>query len=221
MCLKKQREHNWNEIYAKRGNVFVEPLDEVKKFSQEVKQAGLHRVLDLGCGNGRHIIFLKKQGFDVWGMDNAPEGLRLAQDWLKKEQLAAPLILADVHEPFPFRDNSFDALISTRVIHHATQARVLGAVQEIIRVVRKGGMILITVPGDANRKSHHAWFGRHTLIKWIEPQTYIPLGTHEKGIPHYVFTPEELKTLFNDFAEVRIETGERKSIVLIARKYEH
>ena len=213
-----RHEHNWNEIYAKRGNVFVEPLDEVKRFGEELKKSGLYRILDLGCGNGRHTVFLKKAGFDVWGLDNAPVGIQLAKEWLEEEHLATPLVLADVHAPFPFRDNSFDGLISTRVIHHATQAKVLGAVHEIIRVVRKGGMILITVPGDARRKSHHAWFGRHTLIRWIEPNTYIPLGTHEKGIPHYGFTPEELKDQFRGFADVRIEMGERKSILLTARK---
>ena len=218
MCKRIRREHNWNEIYARRGNVFTEPLEEVHRFSEEMKKCGLSRVLDLGCGNGRHTLFLKKVGFDVWGLDNAPVGIRLAKEWLKEEHLAAPLVLADVHAPFPFRDNSFDGLISTRVIHHATQAKVLGAVQEIIRVVRKGGMILITVPGVAKRKSHQAWFGRHTLIKWIEPNTYIPLGTQEKGIPHYVFTPEELGDLFREFAEVKIEIGERKSILLTARK---
>jgi hypothetical protein len=79
-------------------------------------------------------------------------------------------------------------------------------------------MILITVPGDTKRKSYHAWFGRHTLIKWIEPCTYIPLRTHEKGIPHYVFTTEELTGLFSGFSEVKIEIGERKSIRLTARK---
>lgn len=218
MCKGNHRDNNWNAIYAKRGNVFVEPLDEVKRFSQEMRDAGLSRVLDLGCGNGRHTVFLGKKGFNVWGLDNAPEGIQLAHQWLARENLTAPLALADVHAPFPFKDNSFDGLISTRVIHHATQAKVLGAVSEIIRVVRKGGMILITVPGDANRKSHHAWFGRHTLIKWIEPQTYIPLGTYEKGIPHYVFTAEELKKLFSSFARVEIEAGERKSIILTARK---
>jgi SAM-dependent methyltransferase len=218
MFRRNHRENNWNEIYAKRGNVFVETLDEVRKFSLELKGAGLHRILDLGCGNGRHTVFLEKKGFDVWGLDNAPEGIRLAHEWLDQEHLVASLVLADVHAPFPFKDDSFDGLISTRVIHHATQAKVLGAVDEIIRVVRKGGMILITVPGDVNRKSHHAWFGRHTLIKWIEPQTYVPLGTHEKGIPHYVFTPEELKGFFRGFAEVKIEAGERKSILLTARK---
>ena len=218
MCKRIIPEHNWNEIYARRGNVFVEPLEEVKRFCEEIKEAGLSRVLDLGCGNGRHTVFLKKKGFDVWGLDNAPVGIQMAHEWLNQEHLVAPLVMADVHAPFPFMDNSFDGLISTRVIHHATQARVLGAVHEIIRVVRKGGMILITVPGDAKRKSHHAWFGRHTLIRWIEPHTYIPLGTHEKGIPHYVFTPEELKDLFSGFSEVKIEIGERKSIQVTARK---
>jgi SAM-dependent methyltransferase len=218
MCKRIHHENNWNEIYAKRGNVFVEPSDEVKKFCLEIKEAGLKRILDLGCGNGRHTIFLKKTGFDVWGLDNAPQGIRLAHEWLKKEHLSAPLLLADVYAPFPFQSNSFDGLISTRVIHHATQAKVLSAIHEIIRVVRKGGMILITVPGDAERKSHHAWFGRHALIKWIEPNTYIPLGTVEKGIPHYVFSRDELRELFRGFSEVRIEIRGKKSIFLTARK---
>ncbi len=218
MFSKRKNEHNWNEIYRRKGKVFIEPLEEVKEFSRDLLNLGLTRILDLGCGNGRHIIFLKEKGFDVWGMDNAPEGLRLAREWLAKAKLSVPLLLADVHEPFPFAGDSFDGLISTRVIHHGTKEKVLGAMQEVIRVVRKDGMILITVPGDTERRNRFAWFGRRAPIKWIEPRTYIPLRGPERGIPHYAFLPEELAGLFAEFSMVNIERGKRNSILLKAKK---
>jgi SAM-dependent methyltransferase len=218
MCIKKRREQNWNQIFSKKGRVFDEPLDEVKRFSIGLKKSGLTQVLDLGCGSGRHTIYLKQEDLHVWGLDNAPAGLKLTQTWLQAKKLQVPLILADVHDPFPFKEGSFDGLISTRVIHHATQEKVIGAVKEIIRVVRKGGMILITVPGGSKRENYHRWFGHRTLIKWIEPHTYIPLRGREKGIPHYIFTQEELSTLFEGFAELHIDIDEKQLIQVTARK---
>ena len=206
---KPHKIQSWNQIFKEHGRVFEEPLPEVIQFAEWLKVLELKRVLDLGCGSGRHVIYLKKQGFDVWGLDNAPAGLHMAKDWLRQEKLAAPLVLADVHRSFPFCDNAFDAILSTRVIHHAMREKALSAVHEMKRVLRPGEALLLAVPGSEKRKD---------CSELVAPQTYVPLEGREKGIPHYLFTPDELRGLFADFKMCDVTVVEERLNVVRAMK---
>lgn len=49
------------------------------------------KTLELGCGSGRLLLPLVKEGFDIEGLDNSPEMIRLAQD-NAKEQLLNPAL---------------------------------------------------------------------------------------------------------------------------------
>jgi len=63
------------------------------------------RVLDIGCGVGRHSIYLQNKGFDVTGIDISPLAAKIAkQRGLKKVKLMS---LTDLH----FNPNSFDTVI--------------------------------------------------------------------------------------------------------------
>jgi SAM-dependent methyltransferase len=207
--LFRPRSRNWNKIFSNQGRVFHEPLPEVIHFAEWLKVMELYRVLDLGCGTGRHTVYMKQQGFDAWGLDNAPVGLKLTQDWLGQEELSAPLVLADVYQPFPFPDGFFDAIISTRVIHHSFHDRVLGAVGEMQRVLKKGGAVLLAVPGADKRRDK---------TKEVAPHTYVPVEGREKGIPHYIFSPDELKSLFANFSLCEVAVLEDRLNVLRAVK---
>ena len=43
----------------------------------------------MGCGTGRHTLYLAKQGFQVYGVDIAEEGIKIAKQWLKENNLKA------------------------------------------------------------------------------------------------------------------------------------
>jgi 2-polyprenyl-3-methyl-5-hydroxy-6-metoxy-1,4-benzoquinol methylase len=45
----------------------------------------------LGCGSGRHVVYLAKNGFEVYGIDIAKSGIKIAKEWLKDEKLKANL----------------------------------------------------------------------------------------------------------------------------------
>ena len=138
----------------------------------------------------RHVVHMAQSGLEVYGLDNSPAALCLAAEWLAEQNQTAGLLLADARQPLPFRNNSFDALISTQVIHHALLATVQATAREIARVVRPGGTILVSVPIGKDAGDD--------FIE-IEPQTFVPLSGSEKGLPHHFFTPEELPELFAPF----------------------
>ncbi len=63
------------------------------------------RVLDIGCGAGRHSLYLQKRGFDVLGIDNSPLAIKVCK--LRGLKRAKVIPIEDVD----FEPNSFDTVI--------------------------------------------------------------------------------------------------------------
>lgn len=202
----------WEKIFQRDGYVFPEPRLQVMRFAETLLERGLASVLDLGCGTGRHVVHMAQKGLRVSGLDNAPTALKLAREWLDKEQLAANLVLSDMRHPLPFKSDSFDAVLSTQVIHHAMLATVLGTAREIERIVRKDGLILVSVP---TRQAIAEDAPGH---KEIEPNTFIPTSGTEQGLPHHLFTPDELQAAFPHFQILALDVFDNKVMVLQAVK---
>jgi SAM-dependent methyltransferase len=200
----------WERIFQRDGHVFPEPRPQVMKFADSLKERSLASVLDLGCGTGRHVIYMAHKGLHVTGLDNAPTGLKLAKEWLDKEQCSANLILSDMRHSLPFENDSFDALLSTQVIHHAMLATVLKIAREIERIIRKDGMIMISVP---TRTAISEDAPAHDEI---EPNTFVPTSGTEKGLPHHLFTPDEFRDIFPQFQAIDLQVFDNRVMVLHA-----
>ncbi len=202
----------WEQIFKSAGHVLPEPARLVIKFAEFLKEQGARTILDLGCGSGRHVVHMRKKGFRVTGLDNAPTGLKLTHEWLQKENLGADLILSDMRQPLPFGDHSFDAVLSVQVIHHARLASVLAIASEIQRVVCTGGFILVSVPA----RREIAMDGEES--EEIEPNTFVPTRGSEMGLPHHLFKPEEFRGIFPRFEVLDLQVVEERIIALTASK---
>jgi SAM-dependent methyltransferase len=204
----------WEDIYRRDGHVFTEVHAAVPEFASLLNRRGKlgGRFLDVGCGNGRHLVYFSRLGYRVTGMDSAPSALKLSQEWLERNGLYADLLLSDSRYPFPVSDESYDILLSTQVIHHALLRTVLFTINEITRVVRPGGLILITVPVfRETSESDQEW-------EEIEHHTFVPLSGTEKGLPHHLFTLDEFGASFPAFDILSLEMRGEWVIALTGRK---
>lgn len=99
------------------------------------------RVLDVGCGDGRHIVEAARRGCHAVGVDYDPAELRRARARLGEQRV--DLIAADASH-LPFRADAFAAVICTETLEHLRDD--VGAIGEIARTLRDGGTMLGAVP---------------------------------------------------------------------------
>ncbi|MDD4900656.1 MAG: class I SAM-dependent methyltransferase [Patescibacteria group bacterium] len=195
----------WDKAFKKYGRVFLKPQEDMLSVVKEFKKHGTNRVLDLGCGTGRHLVYLAKQGFDVYGIDIAAEGIRQAKQWLKSENLKASLKIGSIYQRLPYNDNFFDAIISTLTIHHQKIENIRKAICEIERILKPGGFIFINVRKRKFRKFYSAgeivekYGGQKTNYKVIAPNTYVPVSGDEQGLTHYLFNKKTINKEFRNF----------------------
>ena len=226
-------DHQWEKIYQKEGRVWKEPFPRFGDVIQTFQERGCRKILDLGCGSGRHVVGFAQAGFQTTGMDISPTGLNLAQKWLDEksssDQLSPPpnedgslpvwdatlarlgwgfpgLVQSDMRNPLPFRDGSFDGLMSTQVIHHALLAHVLATIREIWRVLAPGGLAIVSVAGRIHDDTDY---------EEIEPGTFLPTTGSEADLPHHIFNEQTLRQAFANFQIDFIERRDSGRVLMI------
>ena len=102
------------------------------------------RVLDAGCGGGRNLVYLLRQGYDVFAADAdsvAVDHVRRIASSLAPALPAANFVVSPV-ERMPFDNGFADAVLSSAVLHFARDDRQFEAmVSEMWRVLKPGGML--------------------------------------------------------------------------------
>jgi SAM-dependent methyltransferase len=104
------------------------------------------RILDAGCGSGRNMVDLGRFG-QVTGIELSEASVTVA-----RERDAGEVLEGSVMD-MPFASDSFDMAVCLDVIEHLSNDR--DALIELRRVVRPGGLLLVTVPAYQWLWSHH------------------------------------------------------------------
>ncbi|MCW2600030.1 MAG: hypothetical protein JWM02_1859 [Frankiales bacterium] len=109
------------------------------------------RVLDMGCGGGRHAFALYRRGADVVALDMSQKDLLEVETMFRAMELegevpagaSATAVRANAYA-LPFEDASFDRIIAAEVLEHLPADT--DAMAELTRVLKPGGLIAVTVP---------------------------------------------------------------------------
>jgi malonyl-CoA O-methyltransferase len=117
-------------------------------------------VLDLGCGTGRHALWLAERGAMVTAVDFS-EGM-LAEARRKPEGENVQFICHDLHGDLPFADGEFDLLVSGLVLEHLQELASFFA--EARRVLKPSGRAVISA-------MHPAMFLRGSQARFTDPAT--------------------------------------------------
>jgi SAM-dependent methyltransferase len=141
-----------------------------------------HRVLDLGCRSGaftRHFL----EGNEVVGLDVDRAALE------KAAALGIETLVANVEEPLPLGDSSFDAVVAGELLEHLRLPEAV--IAEAWRVLRPNGVLVGSVPNAFRIQS------RLRFLRGRPPEDD-PTHLH-------MYAPDHVRALLSAFADVRLE----------------
>ncbi|XP_039748216.1 protein piccolo [Pararge aegeria] len=153
-----------HDVYEQAGedDAPCAPAPAVRSFLSDLEPGSL--VCDVGCGNGKYLS-VNPSVFAVGG----DRCTRLAA---QAQQNNNEVVVCD-NLSLPFRDESFDAVLSIAVVHHfATVERRAMALRELARITRIGGRLLLTV--WAMEHEGRNFHSQDVLIPWHRPATLCP-----------------------------------------------
>jgi ubiquinone/menaquinone biosynthesis C-methylase UbiE len=148
----------WSEIYDEEANPLI-GLEEPVVREALGDGAGL-AVLDLGCGTGRHAVWLANAGAKVTGIDFSEGMMEKARAKPGAEKVR--FLDHDLHERLPFADGTFDGVVSGLVLEHLSAPHAFFA--EARRVLRPGGRAVVSA-------MHPAMFLKGVQARFTDPDS--------------------------------------------------
>lgn len=199
---------DWDKSFANRDNFVFYPHEEVIRFVSKfirkrtdlaqfhdvhVDAAG-SRILDLGCGIGRHVIYLESMGLDAYGIDLSDVAVQKARDWGKQIGLrdCEDRIKQGDIRALPWNDGFFRYAVSHGVLDSMPFAIARAACIELSRVMPAGGLFYCDlISGDDS--NHAREFSGEEIVS----------TQHEKGTIQLYFNLERIHSLIGGEFSIR------------------
>jgi SAM-dependent methyltransferase len=158
---------------------FVFVPERIPIFKEVIGQG--QKVLDLGCRSGAlttHFL----EGNEVVGVDVDEAALA------KAEERGITPVVADVEEPLPFPDETFDAVVAGELLEHLGFPQTL--IDEVLRVLGPGGNFVGSVPNAFRLQ------GRLRFLLGKPPE--------EDPTHLHMYSPDHIRELLADFEDVNV-----------------
>lgn len=169
----------------------TEPSDFAVKFLKKIKpHLPRAKVLDIGCGEGRHTLLAARHGFFAVGLDYQPLAVKRALGFAKSQGITTGLsfLIGDVFR-LPFHEKSFDVLIDFGCLHHVKKKDFPRYLDSILGLLRPRGYYVLSC--FSTQFKHHA--GERRTRNWL-----VHRGHYDR-----FFRKQDFKTLFGrDFDQL-------------------
>jgi tRNA (uracil-5-)-methyltransferase TRM9 len=150
--------------------------------TQEFLKTTSGKVLDLGSGSGRHLSKIKRG--KMYLVDFSDEMIKLAEEKSTKLKIPAEFLVAELTK-LPFEENFFDFAICISALHCLQPKEHKKAIQELYRVLKKGGKAEIGVWNFQSKRFNQKQ-GKEKMIGW----------TDKGNRYYYLFDEDEIHNLF-------------------------
>jgi methionine biosynthesis protein MetW len=189
----------YNKIYNERKNLgnLTESI-RIQKMRDMVDNLNLEskNILDIGCYDGTFLNSIKNRRNNFFGLE--------ASDWGVKEchqkNINVQQFFFDDEKKLPFEDNFFDLVIAGEIIEHIYDTDFF--LEEISRVLRKQGKLLISTPNIAS-------FGRRLLL-FVGKNPIIEISPNESDSSGHIryFTFDTLRALLkkHNFSTIKFQS---------------
>jgi len=151
-------------------------------------------LLEVGCGNGKNLIFAQEKKLICKGIDNCETFVRICQD-----KGCYNVVLGDICQPI---EGIFDNIICIAVIHHLdTYTKRIGAILNMLNVLKINGKMLISIwckitdSPKVSKKEITRLTDNDILIKWDQANTRYYHLADEDEIKEYI---TDVSKVFNN-----------------------
>ncbi|MFN2493039.1 MAG: class I SAM-dependent methyltransferase [Pyrinomonadaceae bacterium] len=128
-------------------------------FARSVKAMGQGEVLEIGCGPGQVARYLKDRGINIRGLDLSSEMVGIARRLNPDIRFEQGDMLA-----LRLPDESFTGVVLFYSIIHIKREEVTRALQEINRVLKRGGRMFISFHAGEGELHRDEWYGQPVSI---------------------------------------------------------
>ena len=171
--------NDWEEVYS--ANTFRNknqyPSEEIISFMMrnygELKNKSSIKVLDMGCGWGNNLKFLKDQGFSGTGIDISKTAI---QNCIS---LGYDAKVCDFGK-LTFHNNSFDVVFDRQAIQHNSIKNIKKTIQEVERVLKKDGSFYSIMVSEANYDIYTTYMTESGIREILSDFNIISIDKHIK-----------------------------------------
>ena len=142
------------------------------------------KLLEIGCCGGEFLQLCQKLGWKVKGLEISKQ----ATDRAKEKGLDVEV--HDANNRFPFKDNTFDAIVAGEIIEHTFNDVIF--LNECYRILKKGGLLIVTTPNLISLKN------RFLMMFGFNPR-YVIADYHYRTYTQKVFKERIKSSKFRKF----------------------
>lgn len=127
-----------NKLQQTFGNIDIYLFDQLLKGRYD----NCKKTLDVGCGNGRNLVYFLRNGYEVFGVDPQPHAVETVKELSAALAPDNPLenFMVCAAENLPFTDATFDLIICSAVLHFAKDTQHFDTMlRTMFRVLKPGG----------------------------------------------------------------------------------
>jgi len=199
MIYKRQRKF-FNEAYktGEHGWPTERPTRSVVRFLKEIKkEKPKGKILDIGCGEGRHTIFFAENGYNAYGFDMELLSIRQAKKFTKVKGIKKNIhfFIGNILS-LPFSHNIFDIAIDYGCLHHIKKMDWKTYIENVRMVLKEDAFFILSV--FSTKFKHYE--GEKRKRKWL---------IHNNHYDHF-FTKKDIRQLFKKAFNV-LKVEEEKS----------
>lgn len=131
----------WNKIYKSNLQLNVWPWTElvslVKKYKKNKKKKT--RILELGCGTGSNIPFLRSLKYEYYSIEGSSEAVKKVKK--KYPELSDKIVVGDFTKDLFFKKN-FDIIIDRGSLTHNNDKSIKQTLESLLKNINKGGLFI-------------------------------------------------------------------------------
>ena len=178
--MKPEDRENWLYANGTENRIDVEEQEMLSILPENMSG----RILDIGCGVGTVTLEIQKRGYEVIGLDFSSVAVEKARSRGLNVQPC------DLDTGIPFPDESFNVVWAGDIVEHVFDP--IGLLEEVRRVLRTDGRLLVTIPNDMRLRRRLSIFVRGT-----SPQSGV-YRRFRQCKHHTVFSWELLQHMLNE-----------------------